>query len=231
MEFLLCWSTTPGPGACPGMWLTCRGMLHCRKFPFPSRHHGKWFLGWGGTLCQPPLLCLIRSCAGLVCAVMVSVCSYVHQGCCVWRRCFFVFISRLWLLPFFSAFSSTQIPKPWEDRFHENISFRTDWSEVSHSSMLSSCGSLCWLSCTATEASPESSGTLVWVSPSQLPFFPYRQERLSLGPYCAAHALSHWELWRKACWLLFGYYSMSCKYTILLPWITLSSNIYCCDFS
>lgn len=163
------------------------------NFPFPAGIMANGFLAGAGLCVHPPLLCLVGSCGGLVCAVMVSACSYVHQGCCVWRRCFFVFISRLWLLPFFQP--SLQ---------HRSLSLeRTGLMKTSPLGLIDP-KSLTPACCPAVglcvdyhlpqqEASLESSGALVWVSPSQLPFFPYRQERLSLGPYCAAHALSHWE--------------------------------------
>lgn len=81
MEFLSCWPTTPGPGACPGMWLICPGMLHCRKFPFPSRYSWQT-VPWLGRnfVCPPPPCLLCQSEAVWVLCVHMCTRAVVSEG-------------------------------------------------------------------------------------------------------------------------------------------------------
>lgn len=77
MESALCWSSTPGHGACPGVWVFHPVTLHWRKlifpFPFPSR------LGVG--LCDHSLPLLAEVLSGLnlgrSCACCDSLCEFM----------------------------------------------------------------------------------------------------------------------------------------------------------
>lgn len=79
MESYLRWSTTPGNGACPGVWLLYIVRLSKRKFTLPTAVNCKQ----AGVLLHPPPrlmleLGLASTCTCLVPAVTVAVSSYVH---------------------------------------------------------------------------------------------------------------------------------------------------------
>lgn len=104
IEFILFWPTTPGHGVCPEVWLIYPVILHWSKliFPLPVGISCRWLLGSGVTCVRFPLSMLGPGlawiCACPVHAATVSVSSYGHQFCCVWRHCFLGIIHHLWLL-------------------------------------------------------------------------------------------------------------------------------------
>jgi hypothetical protein len=59
IELVLCWPSTPGHRACPGLWLITTDIsLKKKDFPFPSRYQMEIYswLGMGQTLYQLLLL-------------------------------------------------------------------------------------------------------------------------------------------------------------------------------
>lgn len=76
------WSTTPGNGASPRVWLIYPVRLSKRKSLPPQLWITDRFLARGGTLCPPPLLKLefglASVCTGPVHALTVPVSSCVH---------------------------------------------------------------------------------------------------------------------------------------------------------
>ena len=94
-EFILCWSTIPGHGTCPEVWLLYPVTLHWKKktgFPFTHRYQLQ-ITSWLGLGSHVHFSLSVLGSWGLnpcrsLCPATVSVSSYVHQSCCVWKTLF-----------------------------------------------------------------------------------------------------------------------------------------------